>query len=59
MTCYNNIIIVRGINIESQVSAKLSNEGNGQGKIVINLSQDTENMLFNDIEFLGELQSYQ
>ena len=46
----NNIVFVRGIKIEEQLSANIPNEENGAGAMVVNLSQDTEHMLLSDME---------
>ena len=47
----NNIVIVRGLDINNQLSGKLPNEDNGQGRIIVNLSKDTEQMFkFNRIK---------
>ena len=47
----NNIVFVRGIKIEEQLSANIPNEENGAGAMVVNLSQDTDHMLLSDMEY--------
>ena len=47
----NNVVFVRGINIEEQLSAKMPNAQNGAGTMILNLSQDTEHMLLSDMEY--------
>ena len=46
----NNIVIIRRLQIKDQLSAKMPNEENGQGIMVLNLSQDTEHMSLSDIK---------
>ena len=47
----NNVVFVRGLQIEEQLTAKMTNEQNGQDTMVVILSQVTEHMLFSDIEY--------
>jgi hypothetical protein len=46
-----NICVVRGIDIDKQISDKMPNEDNGQGCINFSLSQETEKMVYSDIMF--------
>ena len=47
----NNVVFVRGLKIGEQLTAKIPNEQNAEGTMMVNLSQDTEHMLFSDIEY--------
>ena len=42
----SNIVIVRGLDVNSQISSKPPNEDTGHCRITISLSQDTETMPF-------------
>ena len=46
-----NICVVRGVDIDKQISDKMPNEDNGQGCISFSLSQETEQMVYSDFKF--------
>ena len=47
----NYIVVVREIDNGVQLKANMPNENDAQGSIILNSSQDTENMLSSDIGF--------
>ena len=53
------IIIVRRISIQEQTRAEMPNEDNGHGNMIINMSQETENMMTLDIDHTKRIQDDQ